>query len=135
MVMYLFVNVVEKEIYYNGNYSSFCVFAESELNELFSRKAVITSRNSQDCTLPQQAPVSLLSRLVQQYPDGLNNPFLEYAKFDGTVSLDLVLSIHNLKYYIISMLISKLENTYIAYLSSRDLGGTEANQRGDTQQL
>ncbi|XP_063865482.1 target of rapamycin complex 2 subunit MAPKAP1-like isoform X1 [Scylla paramamosain] len=60
-----------------GNY-------ESELNELFSRKAVITSRNPQDCPLPQQAPVSLLSRLVQQYPDGLNNPFLEYAKFDGT---------------------------------------------------
>ena len=73
--------------------TSVFVFAESELNELFSRKAVITSRNPQDCPVPQQAPVSLLSRLVQQYPDGLNNPFLEYAKFDGTVSLDLILSL------------------------------------------
>lgn len=81
-----------------GNHSSFCVFAESELNELFSRKAVISSRTPQDSPLPQQAPVSLLSRLVQQYPDGLNNPFLEYAKFDGTVSLAPVVSIRYLKY-------------------------------------
>ncbi|KAG0712304.1 Target of rapamycin complex 2 subunit MAPKAP1 [Chionoecetes opilio] len=60
---------------------------ESELNELFARKAVITS---QDCPVPQPPPVSLLSRLVQQYPDGLNNPFLEYAKFDGTTHTNVL---------------------------------------------
>ena len=94
----MYLSVVENAIYYKDNDPSFCVFAESELNELFSRKAVITSHNPQDCPLPQQAPVSLLSRLVRQYPDGLNNPFLEYAKFDGTVSLDLVLILCSIKY-------------------------------------
>ncbi|KAK8733682.1 hypothetical protein OTU49_006424 [Cherax quadricarinatus] len=56
---------------------------EAELNELFSRKAVITPDSALSSS-PRPTPVSLLSRLVQQYPDGLNNPFIEYAKFDGT---------------------------------------------------
>lgn len=95
------------------------MFTESELNELFSRKAVISSRNPQDSPLPQQAPVSLLSRLVQQYPDGLNNPFLEYAKFDGMVSLGPVVNISNFKYCIISMLASKLDCLYFLFVQKR----------------
>ncbi|XP_071525022.1 target of rapamycin complex 2 subunit MAPKAP1 isoform X3 [Panulirus ornatus] len=62
---------------------------EAELNELFSRKAVISSDNCADSPVPKQAPVSLLSRLVQQYPDGPNNPFIEYAKFDGTTHTNI----------------------------------------------
>ncbi|KAG7173374.1 Target of rapamycin complex 2 subunit MAPKAP1-like [Homarus americanus] len=62
---------------------------EAELNELFSRKAVITSGAPHDSPTPRQPPVSLLSRLVRQYPDGLNNPFLEYAKFDGTTHTNI----------------------------------------------
>ncbi|KAK4320781.1 hypothetical protein Pmani_008376 [Petrolisthes manimaculis] len=58
---------------------------ESDLNDMFSRKAVISSRTPQDSPVSQQRPVSLLTRLVQQYPDGVNNPFIEYSKFDGTI--------------------------------------------------
>ncbi|XP_047494365.1 target of rapamycin complex 2 subunit MAPKAP1-like [Penaeus chinensis] len=58
---------------------------ENELNELFSRKAVISNVDQTDISRPHQPPpISLLTRLVQQYPEGIKNPFIEYAKYDGT---------------------------------------------------
>lgn len=68
---------------------NFSIFAESDLKEMFTRKAVISSHTPQDSPVNQKRPVSLLTRLVQQYPDGVNNPFIEYSKFDGTVSCDV----------------------------------------------
>ncbi|XP_066988872.1 target of rapamycin complex 2 subunit MAPKAP1 isoform X2 [Macrobrachium rosenbergii] len=60
------------------------VVDEAELNEMFSRKAVINSSSNPVDQENPRAVSSLLSRLVQQFPQGSNNPFLEYAKFDGT---------------------------------------------------
>lgn len=96
-------------------------FTESDLKEMFTRKAVISSHTPQDSPVNQKRPVSLLTRLVQQYPDGVNNPFLEYSKFDGTVSCDVfvyVLLNHSiinlLQYFIISSI-------FYYYLGDRNL--------------
>ncbi|XP_076047447.1 SAPK-interacting protein 1 [Oratosquilla oratoria] len=63
---------------------------EDELNEMFARKAVIQRTNQKQELVPsQQQPVSLLSQLLRQFPQGPTNPFVEYAKYDGNTHINV----------------------------------------------
>jgi len=62
-------------------HNSSAPICESELNELFSRKTVIDSSSKNNSShLPQ---TSLLSHLLNQFPDGPDNTFAEFARYDG----------------------------------------------------
>lgn len=87
---------------------------------MFSRKAVISSHTPQDSPVNQKRPVSLLTRLVQQYPDGVNNPFLEYSKFDGTVSCDVFVYVI-LNHGIINLLLYDIYYYHNYYLGGENL--------------